>query len=79
MFNFFWTILRKRYDEASVMKWLESDTNPWKATTIEWTDTTSPPLGHGNFETIPSVYRGAYEYSADGHENDYYPQTEKEK
>ena len=70
IFNFFWTLFRNRYGS-------ETDTNPWKATTIEWTDTTSPPLGHGNFESIPSVYRGAYEYSVDGHEKDYYPQTEK--
>ena len=70
IYNFFWTIFRKRYET-------ESDTNPWKATTIEWTDTTSPPLGHGNFEVIPSVYRGAYEYSVEGREKDYYPQTEE--
>jgi len=70
IFNFFWTIFRKRYET-------ESDTNPWKATTIEWTDTTSPPLGHGNFEVIPSVYRGPYEYSVEGHDKDYWPQTEE--
>ena len=70
IFNFFWTIFRKRYET-------ESDTNPWKATTIEWTDTTSPPLGHGNFEVIPSVYRGPYEYSVEGHDKDYCPQTEE--
>ena len=70
IFNFFWTIIRKKYES-------ESDTNPWKATTIEWTDTTSPPLGHGNFEVIPSVHRGPYEYSVEGHSKDYYPQTEE--
>jgi len=70
IFNFFWTIFRKRYKT-------ESDTNPWKATTIEWTDTASPPLGHGNFEVIPSVYRGPYEYSVEDHEKDYWPQTEE--
>ena len=64
IFNFFWTLFRTRYET-------ETDTNPWKANTIEWTDTTSPPLGHGNFETIPSVYRGPYEYSVDGHKKDY--------
>ena len=53
------------------------DPNPWKATTIEWTDTTSPPLGHGNFETIPSVYRGPYEYSVPGEEEDFIPQSKK--
>ncbi|OUT39029.1 cytochrome C oxidase subunit I [bacterium] len=70
IFNFFWTIFRKKYET-------ESDTNPWKATTIEWTETTSPPLGHGNFEVIPKVYRGPYEYSVEGHSKDYYPQTEE--
>jgi len=70
IFNFFWTIFRKRYET-------ETDPNPWNATTIEWTDATSPPLGHGNFEVIPSVYRGAYEYSVEGRDKDYYPQTEE--
>ena len=68
--NFFWTLFRTRYET-------ETDTNPWKATTIEWTDTTSPPLGHGNFEVIPNVYRGPYEYSVEDHEKDYWPQTEE--
>ncbi len=53
------------------------DPNPWKATTIEWTDTTSPPLGHGNFETIPSVYRDPYEYSVPGEKEDFIPQSKK--
>src|SRR5262245_879088 len=26
------------------------DANPWEATTLDWAATTSPPLGHGNFE-----------------------------
>jgi len=69
--NFFWTLFRKRYKKT------ESDTNPWKATTIEWTETTSPPLGHGNFEKIPTVFRGPYEYSVEGHDKDYWPQTEE--
>ena len=51
--------------------------NPWNATTIEWTDTTSPPLGHGNFETIPSVYRDPYEYSVPGEDEDFIPQSKK--
>jgi len=68
--NFFWTLFRNKHES-------ETDTNPWNSTTIEWTDTTSPPLGHGNFEKVPSVYRGPYEYSVDGHDKDYYPQTEE--
>jgi len=54
-----------------------AEANPWEATTIEWTDTTSPPLGHGNFETVPSVYRGPYEYSVPGADKDFTPQSEK--
>lgn len=53
------------------------ETNPWSATTIDWTDTTSPPLGHGNFETVPTVYRGPYEYSVPGADKDFTPQSEK--
>jgi len=53
------------------------ETNPWGATTIEWTDTTSPPLAHGNFETVPSIYRGPYEYSVPGADKDFTPQSEK--
>ncbi|HET7712700.1 MAG TPA: cbb3-type cytochrome c oxidase subunit I, partial [Thermoanaerobaculia bacterium] len=49
--------------------------NPWKATTLEWAATSSPPSPrHGNFSPIPVVYRGPYEYSFPGHEFDYYPQ-----
>ena len=70
IFNFFWTLFRKRYET-------ETDSNPWQSTTIEWTDTTSPPLGHGNFETIPSVYRGLYEYSVPGEKEDFIPQSKK--
>ena len=51
------------------------DTNPWNATTIEWTDTTSPPMGHGNFEKVPVVHRGPYEYSVPGDKADFTPQT----
>jgi len=53
------------------------ESNPWGATTIDWTDTTSPPLGHGNFEKVPTVYRGPYEYSVPNHKNDFLPQSQK--
>ena len=52
------------------------DPNPWRATTIEWTDTTSPPLGHGNFDKVPVVHRGPYEYSVPGETSDFTPQTQ---
>ena len=67
--NMIITLIKKKKENA--------DPNPWKATTIEWTDTTSPPLGHGNFETIPSVYRNPYEYSVPGEDEDFIPQSKK--
>lgn len=67
--NFFMTIFKKIDGVA--------DPNPWQSTTIEWTDTTSPPLGHGNFETAPVVHRGPYEYSVEGASEDFIPQTKK--
>ena len=51
--------------------------NPWNATTLEWTATASPPLAHGNFVTIPRVYRDAYEYSVPGAATDFTPQNDK--
>ncbi len=59
----------------SLKKGKKAEANPWQATTIEWTDTTSPPLGHGNFERVPQVYRGAYEYSVPGATTDFIPQS----
>ena len=46
--------------------------NPWRATTLEWTIPSPPP--HGNFAEMPTVYRGPYEYSVPGHDEDYWPQ-----
>ena len=68
IYNLLSTMLKKRSAKP--------DPNPWKATTIEWTDTTSPPLGHGNFEKEPIVYRGPYEYSVPGETSDFTPQTQ---
>ena len=51
--------------------------NPWQATTLDWSATTSPPLGHGNFEVVPTVYRGPYEYSVPGADKDFTTQNEK--
>ncbi len=49
--------------------------NPWQATTLDWVATTSPPKGHGNFEEVPVVTCGPYEYSAPGHEDGFMPQN----
>ena len=46
--------------------------NPWQANTLEWTVPSPPP--HGNFATLPTVYRGPYEYSVPGRDKDYWPQ-----
>ena len=50
----------------------EVDSNPWKATTLDWA--TPTPVPHGNFPVIPQVYRGPYEYSVPGAASDFSPQ-----
>jgi cytochrome c oxidase subunit 1 len=54
----------------------ECDRNPWHANSLEWATPTPPP--HGNFESVPIVYRGPYEYSDPNTPGgrDYWPQTE---
>jgi cytochrome c oxidase subunit 1 len=47
--------------------------NPWHANSLEWAATSPPP--HYNFQTIPTVYHPAYEYSVPGMASDYLPQT----
>jgi cytochrome c oxidase subunit 1 len=48
-------------------------TNPWNSSTLEWQAASPPP--HGNFETVPVVYRGPYEYSHPDYSNtDFIPQ-----
>ena len=49
--------------------------NPWLANGLEWF-APSPP-GHGNFDVLPVVYRGPYEYSSpDVDDRDYLMQTD---
>ncbi len=48
--------------------------NPWDATTLEWAAASPPP--HGNFETVPIVYRDPYVYSQPGSDRDFTPQFE---
>jgi len=62
-FNFFW----------SMWKGEDAPENPWNANSLEWTISSPPP--HGNFETMPTVYRGPYEYSNPEAADDYLPQT----
>jgi cytochrome c oxidase subunit 1 len=47
--------------------------NPWHANSLEW-ETASPPP-HYNFDEIPTVYHGPYEYSVPTEALDYLPQT----
>mgnify|MGYP006274795639 CR=1 FL=1 len=46
--------------------------NPWRSNTLEWLASSPPP--HGNFEVLPAVYRGPYEYSVEDRDDDYWPQ-----
>jgi cytochrome c oxidase subunit 1 len=64
-FNFFWSMFKGKRASA----------NPWEATTLEWAIPSPPP--HDNFAgVLPTVYRGAYEYSVPGAPNDFIMQTE---
>ncbi|MCU0668339.1 MAG: cbb3-type cytochrome c oxidase subunit I [Myxococcota bacterium] len=47
--------------------------NPWNSNTLEWSADSPPP--HGNWPELPRVYRGPYEYSVPGREQDYWPQN----
>ncbi len=59
----------------SAYKGRKAERNPWRATTLEWQTPEMPP-GHGNFgETLPLVYRWAYDYGVPGAEDDFVPQN----
>jgi len=60
--NFFWSLFAGPRAER----------NPWQANTLEWVAPTPAP--HGNFDTIPTVYRGPYEYSSPEVQEDWLPQ-----
>ena len=49
-----------------------AERNPWQANSLEWVAPTPTP--HGNFDTIPTVHRGPYEYSSPEVPEDYLPQ-----
>jgi cytochrome c oxidase subunit 1 len=60
--NLVWTLARGR----------RAAENPWRATTLEWTTTSPPP--RENFDTMPRVWRGPYDYSAPGVVEDFVAQ-----
>ncbi len=57
---------------VSIFKGEKPAENPWQATTLEWACPSPPP--HGNFTSLPKVYRGPYEYSVPGAASDFIPQ-----
>jgi len=63
--NFFWSL--KHGEKASA--------NPWNANTLEWQ--TPSPAKHGNWEEIPVVYHGPYEYSHPDMDKDWLAQNER--
>jgi cytochrome c oxidase subunit 1 len=65
LFNFVWSLWRGEKAE---------DGNPWRATTLEWTVLSPAPID--NFGAAePMVYRGAYEFSAQGAPEDFAAQN----
>ncbi len=63
LYNFFYSIFKGKKASA----------NPWQANSLEW----STPVErlHGNWPgEIPTVYRGAHEYSRPDREEDFFPQ-----
>ena len=65
LFNFVWSLFAGE----------KAEDNPWQANTLEWTAPSPPP--HGNFETVPTVYRGPYEYSSPLVQEDWLPQDRR--
>jgi cytochrome c oxidase subunit 1 len=67
--NFFWSLRAGK----------KAESNAWHATTLDWAATSSPPIAHGNFDTIPHVYRNPYDYSVPGAKADFLPQNAAER
>ncbi len=68
-FLFLWNLV------SSLFRGEPASANPWEASTLEWT-TASPPPPH-NFDVIPVVRTGPFEYSHPSlGDRDWIPQTE---
>jgi len=64
--NFWWSLFKGK----------KADLNPWQDNGLEWS--LPSPAPHGNWETVPRVYRGPYEFSSpEVSDRDYLPQHEK--
>jgi cytochrome c oxidase subunit 1 len=60
---------------SSLRNGKKADSNPWKATTLEWQTPDTPPK-HGNWgHDLPEVHRWAYDYAVPGQTDDYVPQN----
>ena len=64
LINFLWSLIRGEKAEES---------NPWRATTLEWSVPSPPPLDDFGLSD-PVVYRGAYEFSVLDVSEDFLPQ-----
>jgi cytochrome c oxidase subunit 1 len=63
--NYFW----------SMWKGPKAEANAWNSNTLEWTAAPAVPP-HGNFPGgTPTVYRGPYDYSHPGSDEDFLPQN----
>jgi cytochrome c oxidase subunit 1 len=69
-FVFFYNVI------YSMFRGAKAGRNPWNANTLEWVAASPPP--HGNFEVLPEVYRGPYEFSVPGRAQDFWPQNVKD-
>ena len=61
-----------------IVSWFKGEKapdNPWEDNGLEWT-VPSPPA-HGNFVTVPRVYRAPYEYSSPFVAEDFLPQDKE--
>ncbi|MFQ5789268.1 MAG: cbb3-type cytochrome c oxidase subunit I [Acidobacteriota bacterium] len=59
---------------TSLWKGKKAESNPWRASTLEWTTPSPPP--HGNWgDEMPRVHRWPYDYSVKDAGEDFTPQT----